>query len=184
MNELTGNLATALDALLDKGGPTMIALGLLSVAVVAVFLIRVLALVFPGSGGIVSVLSAAARKAVDDGSDAARQRLEVLATLHAAALRSGFRFIDLAATAATAAWAAWHGTRHDRGIPATGSSRQPGGTGTACRRYLGGAADHGSRHGCRPGGAGLPVNPGKPCRASKRQGRARGQRYHCRSIVH
>ena len=100
MNELTGNLATALDGLLDKGGPTMIALGLLSVAVVAVFLIRVLALVFPGSGGIVSVLSAAARKAVDDGSDAARQRLEVLATLHAAALRSGFRFIDLAATAA------------------------------------------------------------------------------------
>lgn len=100
MDELTGNLATAVNTLLDKGGPTMIALGFLSVAVVAVFLVRMLALLFAGSGGIVSVLSAAARRAVADGSDAARDQLEVLARQHAVTLRSGFRFIDLAATAA------------------------------------------------------------------------------------
>ena len=53
MDELIGNLATALNTLLDRGGPTMIALGFLSLAVVAVFLVRVLALLFAGSGGIV-----------------------------------------------------------------------------------------------------------------------------------
>ena len=100
MDEMISNLAAAVNTLLDKGGPTMIALGCLSVAVVAVFLVRVLALLFAGSGGIVSVLSAAARNAVADGSDPARDQLEVLARQHAAMLRSGFRFIDLAATAA------------------------------------------------------------------------------------
>ncbi len=100
MNELIGNLANAADSLLDKGGPTMIALGFLSVAVVAVFLVRVLALLFAGSGGMVSVLSAAARKAVADGSEAARDQLDALARQQSAALRTGFRFIDLAATAA------------------------------------------------------------------------------------
>jgi biopolymer transport protein ExbB len=93
-------LAGALRELLGKGGPTMVALGLLSVAVVAVFLVRAGALLFAGSRGIVSVLSAAARKAGDDGSDAARERLDVLAAQQVASLRAGFRFIDLAATAA------------------------------------------------------------------------------------
>ncbi|MEO1159410.1 MAG: MotA/TolQ/ExbB proton channel family protein [Pseudomonadota bacterium] len=100
MNELISNLAGTVNPLLDKGGPTMMALGLLSVTVVAVFLVRVLALLFAGSGSIVGVLSAAARKAVADGSDAARDQLEAAARQQAAALRSGFRFIDLTVTAA------------------------------------------------------------------------------------
>ncbi len=100
MDELTGTLAPAVSTLLNKGGPTMIALGLLSVTVVAVFLARILALAFAGSRRIEEVLSAAARQAVADGSPAARDRLEMLARQQAATLRTGFRFIDLAATVA------------------------------------------------------------------------------------
>lgn len=100
MNDLMANLGTSLNELFDKGGPTMIALAVLSVALVAVFLMRFAALVFPGKAGIVGVLSQSARAAVEDGSETARERLGALAVQHAASLRAGFRFIDLAATAA------------------------------------------------------------------------------------
>jgi biopolymer transport protein ExbB len=92
--------SAALQMLADKGGPTMVALGVLSVCVVAVFVARALALAFQGSGGMTATLARAARDAASTGGTAARSRLAHLATQEAARLRSGFRFMDLAATAA------------------------------------------------------------------------------------
>lgn len=100
MSEMMQGLGTSMAGLFDKGGPTMIALAVLSVAVVTLFLVRLAALLFAGKGGIVTVLSAAAYTASRDGTDAARERLAVLAAQEAASLRAGFRFMDLAATTA------------------------------------------------------------------------------------
>ena len=99
MNGWLNGMSAALQMLVDKGGPTMIALGLLSVCVVAVFVARALALAFQGAGGMTARLAQAAR-AANTGNTAARSRLELLAAHEAARLRTGFRFMDLAATAA------------------------------------------------------------------------------------
>ena len=98
MNGWINDMSAALQMLADKGGPTMIALGILSVCVVAVFIGRALALLFQGKGGMTARLAQAARAAATDAN--ARSRLEQLAVQEAARLRSGFRFMDLAATAA------------------------------------------------------------------------------------
>lgn len=94
---LTDTSAT-LQTLVDKGGPTMIALGILSVAVVAVFIARGLALAL--SGAMSPALAAAARNAAGQSDGPARARLESAAAAEAARLRAGFRFMDLAVTAA------------------------------------------------------------------------------------
>ncbi len=95
MNELLSNTSGVLQTLVDKGGPTMIALGLLSVAVVAVFVARALALAFAGQP--CAELTSAAREAT---AGADRSRLEAAAARETGRLRSGFRFMDLAVTAA------------------------------------------------------------------------------------
>ena len=100
MNGLLGDAGGALQTLIDKGGPTMIALGLLSVAVVAVFIARAMALVLQGSGGMTARLASAARRASEDGSEQSRAALDALAARETASLRAGFRFMDLAVTAA------------------------------------------------------------------------------------
>ena len=94
---LTDTSAT-LQTLIDKGGPTMIALGILSVAVVAVFIARALALAL--SGAMSSALATAARNAAGQPDGPARASLEAAAAAEASRLRAGFRFMDLAVTAA------------------------------------------------------------------------------------
>jgi biopolymer transport protein ExbB len=91
--------SVTLHTLIDKGGPTMIALGILSVAVVAVFIARALALAL--SGAMSPALAAAARTAAASQRDGpARASLETAAAAEASRLRAGFRFMDLAVTAA------------------------------------------------------------------------------------
>ncbi len=94
---LTDTSAT-LQTLIDKGGPTMIALGILSVAVVAVFIARALALAL--SGAMSPALATAARNAAGQPDGPARASLETAAAAEASRLRAGFRFMDLAVTAA------------------------------------------------------------------------------------
>jgi biopolymer transport protein ExbB len=98
MNALMTDAFGALHMLIDKGGPTMIALGVLSVAVVAVFIARTLALAL--SGTMSPALVAAARNAAGQAGGPARAVLEAEATAEVARLRAGFRFMELAATAA------------------------------------------------------------------------------------
>lgn len=100
MNSWMEQAGTSLQTLADKGGPTMVALGLLSVAVVAVFIARALALAFQGNTGLNATLARAARAAAEDHTGRARNALEAIAAREAARLRTGFRFMDLAATAA------------------------------------------------------------------------------------
>jgi biopolymer transport protein ExbB len=98
MNALMTDASGALNMLIDKGGPTMIALGVLSVAVVAVFIARALALAL--SSTLSPALEAAARNAAELPEGPARAMLEAEAGAEAARLRAGFRFMELAATAA------------------------------------------------------------------------------------
>ena len=90
--------SVTLHTLIDKGGPTMIALGILSVAVVAVFIARALALAL--SGAMSPALANAARNAAGQADGPARASLETAAAAEASRLRAGFRFMDLAVTAA------------------------------------------------------------------------------------
>ncbi len=98
MTAFLTDTSMALQTLIDKGGPTMIVLGILSVAVVAVFIARALALAF--SGVMSPALAAAARNVAANATTASRNTLEAAAAAEAARLRAGFRFMDLAVTAA------------------------------------------------------------------------------------
>ena len=98
MNAFLTDMSGAMHTLIDKGGPTMIALGVLSTAVVAVFIARTLALAF--SSDIGPALAAAARAAAGQNPEAGRTSLEAAAGAEMIRLRAGFRFMELAATAA------------------------------------------------------------------------------------
>ena len=103
----------AIASLFDKGGPTMVALAVLSVAVLAVFLQRLAGLAGErlaarraesgnASGGAIgTVLSEIERLGAGE-TDAERLQTEaeLLARMHAANLRSGIGFLNLATAAA------------------------------------------------------------------------------------
>ena len=98
MNAFLADMSGAMHTLIDKGGPTMIALGVLSVAVVAVFVARTLTLTLTGS--MSTALAGAARNAAGQPDGPARATLDAEAAAEMGRLRSGFRFMELAATAA------------------------------------------------------------------------------------
>jgi len=68
MNAFLADMSGAMHTLIDKGGPTMIALGVLSIAVVAVFIARTLSLAF--ARDMSPALAAAARAAAGQTAEA------------------------------------------------------------------------------------------------------------------
>ena len=113
MEEYVAPYLPSVQFLIDKGGPAMVALAILSVVVLAVFLQKLLILLAERlatrraekgkrSGGALGRVMAEITAGRDAGTDAEvlRSEAEILARTQAAKLRSGISFLHLATAAA------------------------------------------------------------------------------------